>query len=514
MAESRILNTNRNLMSNMLNRIVMLLLPFLVRTSVIYVFGAEYLGLNSLFAAILNMLSLAELGVGSAMVFSMYKPIAENNVAEVSALLNLYRKTYRIIGTVILTLGLSLLPFLDRLIKGTPPEGINIHILYVIFLVNTVLSYFLFAYKSSILSAAQKGYIMASVGIALAITQELVKLAVILILKDFYIYCMVSIPFVITGNLITNYVVNKRYPQYKCHGTLDKAILTDIKKRVAGLFLYKICFVFRDMFGSVIISAFIGLVVLGKYNNYQFVYTTIAGILNLLRGSMLASVGNSIAIESESKNHNDFHRFQCIYMFLATWCSVCMFALYQPFITVWIGKEYLLDSLTMASFCLLFFWGNNGDMCMTYRQAAGLWWQDRFRPVVEAVTSLLLCILLIKPLGVLGVTLSSFCSMFFINTVWASWVLYRYYFKSYKQISYLKRLLFYLLIFIVTSGVVWFICHLLPFEGVTQLICNALVCIIVAPLVMIPFFRILPESKTALPFIRNVLRIGIGIKKK
>ena len=128
MAESRILNTNRNLMSNMLNRIVMLLLPFLVRTSVIYVFGAEYLGLNSLFAAILNMLALAELGVGSAMVFSMYKPIAENNVAEVSALLNLYRKTYRIIGTVILTLGLSLLPFLDRLIKGTPPEGINIHI--------------------------------------------------------------------------------------------------------------------------------------------------------------------------------------------------------------------------------------------------------------------------------------------------------------------------------------------------------------------------------------------------
>ena len=191
-----------------------------------------------------------------------------------------------------------------------------------------------------------------------------------------------------------------------------------------------------------------------------------------------------------------------------------MFALYQPFITVWIGKEYLLDSLTMASFCLLFFWGNNGDMCMTYRQAAGLWWQDRFRPVVEAVTSLLLCILLIKPLGVLGVTLSSFCSMFFINSVWASWVLYRYYFKSYRQISYLKRLLFYLLIFIVTSGVVWFICHLLPFEGVAQLICNALVCIIVAPLVMIPFFRILPESKTALPFIRNVLRIGIGIKKK
>ena len=514
MAESRILNTNRNLMSNMLNRIVMLLLPFLVRTSVIYVFGAEYLGLNSLFAAMLNMLSLAELGVGSAMVFSMYKPIAENNVAEVSALLNLYRKTYRIIGIFILTLGLSLLPFLDRLIKGTPPEGIDIHILYVIFLVHTVLSYFLYAYKSSILSAAQKGYIMANVGIALAITQELVKLAVILILKDFYIYCMVSIPFIITGNLITNYVVNKKYPQYKCYGTLDKDILTDIKKRVGGLFLYKICFVFRDMFGSVIISAFIGLAVLGQYNNYQYIYGTIAGLLLLLRNSMQASIGNSIAIESESKNHSDFIRFQCMYVFISTWCSICLFALYQPFISLWVGTGYLLDDVTMASFSILLFWGTNCDMCMTYRQAAGLWWQDRFRPIVEAITNVILCILLIKPLGVLGVTLSSLLCKFFINSVWASWVLYRFYFKSFKQIFYLKRLLFYLAVYLITVTVVGVICYLLPFEGVAQLICNALVCIIVAPLVMIPFFRILPESKTALPFIRNVLRIGIGIKKK
>lgn len=514
MAESRIQNTNRNILTNLLNRVVMLLLPFVVRTAVIYTFGVEYLGLNSLFAAILNMLSLAELGVGSAMVFSMYKPIAENNVAEVSALLNLYRKVYRIIGSFILIVGLSLIPFLDHLIKGTPPEGMNIRILYVIFLSGTVLSYFLYAYKGSILTAAQKSYITGNIGIVLAIIQEFTKLAVILILKDFYIYCLVSLPFIVTSNLITNYVVNKKYPQYKCYGTLDKETLTDIKKRVTGLFLYKICFVFRDMFGSIVISAFIGLAVLGQYNNYQFIYSTIAGLLLLLRNSMQASIGNSIAIESESKNHSDFLRFQCMYVFLATWCCICMLALYQPFITVWIGKDYLLDNKTMASFCILLFWGTNCDMCMTYRQAAGLWWQDRFRPIVEAVTNVVLCVLLIKPLGVLGVTLSSLFCKFFINSVWASWVLYRYYFKSYKQTSYLKRLLYYLAIFIVTATAVWFICKLLPFEGVYQLVCNALVCIIVAPLIMLPLFRILPESKTALPFIKNVLRIGIGIKKK
>ena len=286
MAESRVRNTNRNILGGIVNRIVMLLLPFIVRTAIIKIFGAEYLGLNSLFSAILNVLSLAELGFGSAMVFSMYKPIAENNVEEVSALLNLYRKIYRIIGSFILIVGLALLPFLDHLIKGTPPEGMNIHILYVIFLSGTVLSYFLYAYKSSILTAAQHGYVMTNISSVLAIVQELIKLAVVLIFKDFYLYCLVALPFTVINNLIINYVVKRDYPQYQCYGSLDKGTLTDIKKRVTGLFMYKICYVFRDMFGSIVVSAFIGLAVLGEYNNYMYIYTSVAGILNLLRTSM------------------------------------------------------------------------------------------------------------------------------------------------------------------------------------------------------------------------------------
>ena len=231
MAESRIRNTNRNILGSIVNNMVMLLLPFLVRTAIIYTFGAEYLGLNSLFSAILNMLALAELGFGSAMVFSMYKP----------------------------------------------------YILYLIFLSRTVLSYFLYAYKSSVLTAAQHQYVMTNISTILSIVSELIKIAVVLIFKNFYLYCLIAVPFAIIYNLIVNYVVNRDYPQYKCKGTLDKAVLTDIKKRVAGLFTYKICYVFRDMFGSVVVSAFIGLAVLGQYNNYMYIYTSVAGFLNLLR---------------------------------------------------------------------------------------------------------------------------------------------------------------------------------------------------------------------------------------
>ena len=512
MAESRIRNTNRNILGSIVNNMVMLLLPFLVRTAIIYTFGAEYLGLNSLFSAILNMLALAELGFGSAMVFSMYKPIAENNIPEVSALLNLYRKIYRIIGSTILLVGLCLMPFLGSLIKGDPPEGMNIYILYLIFLSRTVLSYFLYAYKSSVLTAAQHQYVMTNISTILSTVSELIKIAVVLIFKNFYLYCLIAVPFAIIYNLIVNYVVNRDYPQYKCKGTLDKAVLTDIKKRVAGLFTYKICYVFRDMFGSVVVSAFIGLAVLGQYNNYMYIYTSVAGFLNLLRTSMQASIGNSIAIESEAKNHDDFRRFHCLYMFIATWFSVCLFALYQPFIKVWIGDSWLLDNLTMASFCLLFFIGNNGDMCMTYRHAAGLWWQDRFRPIVESIVNVTLCFLLVKPLGVLGINLSSIFCMFCINSFWASWVLYRYYFKSYRLWDYVKRLLFYMAVFLVTAALVYFICWLMPLDGVWRLIVNMVICLVVPPLVIYPVYHILPEAKTAFPYIKTILRIGVKSK--
>ena len=509
MAESRTLNTKKNILGGVVNRIVMLLLPFITRTAIIYTFGAEYLGLNSLFAAILNVLALAELGVGSAMVFSMYKPMAEGDEETVCALLNLYRKIYRIIGSFILVVGLSLLPFLDSLIKGTPPEGMNIYVLYVIILVGTVLSYFLYAYKTSVLTAAQHTYILTNIYSVVSTISELTKLLVIVLFKDFYLYCMMSIPFTILNNLIANYVVNKNYPQYKCYGTLDKEIITDIKKRVAGLFMYKICYVFRDTFGSIVVSAFIGLAVLGEYNNYMYIYTSIAGFLNLLRGSMQASVGNSLVTETEEKNHNDFRKFHWIYMFFATWCAACMFALYQPFISVWVGNEYLLDNTTMTAMCLLFLVGNNGDMCMTYRQAAGLWWQDKFRPLVESVVNVILCFVLVKPLGVLGVIIASFSCMFFINSIWAAWTLYRYFFKSFRLFDYMLRLLFYFVTGIIAMAATGFVCQLVSLDGVARLVFNGVVCLIVPPIVIYVIYRLRPERKEAVRFLRNAIKGGL-----
>lgn len=149
-------NARRNILFGILNKVITMFLPFVVRSVIIYALSAEYLGLNSLFSSILQVLNLTELGFSSAMVYSMYKPIAENDDETICALLNFYRKIYFIIGCIVLSLGLLLLPFLDKLINGDVPDNINIYILYLCYLVNTVLSYMMFAYRSSLLNAASK----------------------------------------------------------------------------------------------------------------------------------------------------------------------------------------------------------------------------------------------------------------------------------------------------------------------------------------------------------------------
>lgn len=506
MADSRSKNSKRNLIWAMTNKIVLLGLNFISRTVFIYTFGVLYLGLNSLFASTLDFLVLAELGVGTAMVFSMYKPIAENDVATVCALLNLYRKVYRIIGMVILLAGAIMMYFLPYLIKGEVPSDINMYIIYVIILAKTVLSYFLYAYKGSILTASQRSDIASTVGIVLNIAVTICQIIVLLAWKNYYAYCGIALVSVIASNLVINHIINKRYPQYKCFGKISKELLADIKKRVAGLFIYRVCYVFRDALDGVFISAFIGLAVLGKFNNYMFIVTTLTGILKIARTSITASIGNSIVTESEEKNYADFNKCQLLYMWVSIWCTVCMFCMFQPFIKVWLGADYLLGEVEMGMFCLFFLCHKLGDICSTYRQAIGLWWQDRFRPLTEAIVKTILNLLVIKYFGVVGALGASVFCLVFINSIWASWVLYRYYFKHQRQWDYIKRNIYYLLITIAICGITGYICALLPGDGLPNLVFRALVCVVIPNVLLLAIYYKTNLFKTSMEMLKRLIR--------
>ena len=232
---ARTKNTVRNIAFGTVLRIVNIVLPFVSRTVILYVLGTQYLGLSSLFGSILSFLSLAELGVGGAMVYTMYKPIAENDTDTIRALLNLYKKIYRIIGTVILVLGLCLLPFLTKIIHGDIPEDTNIYVLYLIYLVNAVLSYWLFAYKNALMQAYQRTDLDSKIALFITPVSYIVMLGCLFLTRNYYYYIIWLPIFTILTNILRCVVVNKKFPGLEPKGDISKELKKSITKKVTAL---------------------------------------------------------------------------------------------------------------------------------------------------------------------------------------------------------------------------------------------------------------------------------------
>lgn len=348
-------NATRNIGAGLINKFVVLLLPFFVRTAFIYNLGSEYLGLNSLFSSILSVLNVAELGFSSAIVFSMYDPIAKDDDDTICALLSYYRKIYKVVGSIILVGGVAILPFLTKLVKGDCPTELNIYILFIMYLLNTALTYLLFAYKKSILEATQRNdYISMNDTITTGLT-NVIQLILLLFWKSiyaYYLYVMTMLAFTIINNILNARIVDKKYPQYKCRGKLGEEERKVIKKQVSGLMVSRICQMTRNSFDSIFVSAFIGLTMTTIYNNYYYVVNSVVGVMNVITSAMLAGIGNSLASETQEKNYEDFSIFNFIYVWLAGWATVMMFCLYQDFMTLWVGKDLTLPLLAAGFFNL------------------------------------------------------------------------------------------------------------------------------------------------------------------
>ena len=285
-------NASRNIIWGILNKIISLGLPFIIRTIMIYTMGMQYVGLGSLFTSVLQVLSFAELGVGSALVFSMYKPIADGNDDKVCALLNFYRKIYRVIGCVILALGLVMLPFLKYLIAGDLPKGINLQVLFIMYLLNNVLGYFLFAYKQSLFTASQRTDMISKIGMGLQLISSIAQILSLVLLHSYYAYVAVVPVITCLNNVCIGILTDKYYPQYRCKGKIEKEELHSIEKKVGGMVLQKIGGIVLTSVDTIVISAFLGLTSLALYQNYYYIITALFGFLTVIMQSIIAGVGN------------------------------------------------------------------------------------------------------------------------------------------------------------------------------------------------------------------------------
>lgn len=339
-SSSRSKNVSRNIVFGLINRFFALLMPFIVRTVLIYRFGATYLGMNSLFASIFQVLNLAELGFGAAIVYSLYRPIAKEDTATVCAYLGTYRKIYRVIGCVILLAGLALMPALPLLVKNsTVPGNMNLYAWYLLFLAEAAVSYLLYGYKTAIPSALQRNDLISRIDAVVLMGRSFVQILFLLATDNFYFYLLASLFFTVLRNLLLSRLVERLYSQYVCRGSISNTQFAELKQLVYGLMLSKIRGTSRHAIYNICITAFIGLTMTAIYSNYFAIHSAVISISGILCSAMTASVGNSIALESTVKTYNDMRRFNFLYVLLAGWATTCLLCLYQPFVSTYVKKS-------------------------------------------------------------------------------------------------------------------------------------------------------------------------------
>ncbi|WP_026488347.1 lipopolysaccharide biosynthesis protein [Butyrivibrio sp. XBB1001] len=471
-------NASRNVLFGSIQKVYQIIMPFIMRTLMIYYMGIEYAGLNNLFSSILQVLNLAELGIGAALVCSMYAPIAEDDTDKICALMNLYKKIFRIIGLVVLALGLILVPFLPKLIASDTPNDLNIYYLYLMYLGNTVLSYWLFAYKNSLLSAHQRTDVSSKVMILTNTVQYILQIFVLIFLRNYYLYLGSSILAQVMTNIITAIRVDKIYPEYHPRGKLDSRTVNDIKKKVQGLVTNKIGGTILRSADSIVVSAFLGLSILAVYQNYYFILSSVISILSILYQSVIAGIGNSLIVENQKKNYYDFQTMTFGISFISAVCCSCFMGLFQPFMKVWMGEDRLLSYSVIICLVVYFYIFEIDQMIGAYKDAAGIWYEDRFRPLLTALLNLGLNIILVRYIGLYGVLLSTVISLVVLGIPWLIHNVFTLLFDSEKPISYVLLLVKYAIAAMVTVTVTFYASQIVPDKGIITFPIKLFVCVI------------------------------------
>lgn len=479
----------KNVAITMIGAIVTMLLQLVNRKVFVLFLSSEYLGLSGLFSDILSMLSLSEMGIGTAMVYALYKPVADKDIEKIKSLMLLYKRIYTIIGCFILFIGVALTPFLGGLINEMPDIP-YIHLYFVMYILDAGMSYF-YTYKRSLIICNRENYISSMTMMFSSIGLRATQLLVLLFTHNYFLFLLVQIIFTRLENVVISKIAEKKYPYLKEKNIrpLDKETTDQIRRNTFAMITHKIGNAITSGTDNIIVSKILGLVTLGIYSNYHLLIVTVNGMIIRVFNSITSNVGNLIVKKDRDDVERVFYNVLFVNFWVYSWCSVCFFCLLQPFIKLWLGEEFLLSNVTVYVIVAVFYFSGMRNTLFVFRDAAGIFYQDRYKAILESVVNLLCSIPLTIYLGVTGVKLGTLIAVLSTGFWIEGYVLFKHYFRK-KVTGYLLRQGLYAAVTIGISVLLNQFCVTLDNGDIRSFIIQCAICII-APnlLLMVVFFK-------------------------
>ncbi len=429
--------------------LVTTILKFICRTAFINTIGEKYLGVNGLFTSVLNVLSLTELGIGSAMSFSLYKPVAENDIERLKSLMLFYKRAYQIVATVVSMLGLALVPFLKYFIKDA--EGLdNLTVYYLIFLFNTVSSYFI-SYKYSLNNAAQRNYIITNVDTVSTVIMAGLQIAALYIFKSFLLYLLIQSVCLLFSKVFLSCYLNKLYPYLKEKNAipLDKESKKHLYSDVGALMVHKLGDVAVNQTDNIIVSSMISISATGLISNYTLIISTVNSLLGVMFNNVTGSLGNLCATADKNARYKIYRIYEFVGFWFFGFAAIAYFSLVQPFITLMWGQRYLLDIDVVTLIILNTYMVGQRIPLNNMKVASGLFAPDKFLPLLQAVVNLVVSIVGVNLWGLIGVYIGTIVSGI-IPSIIRPLTIYKKMFDK-SVLSYYKDYIWHFVIIIVVG---------------------------------------------------------------
>lgn len=440
-SESRLHNTVKNVILGLAAQLGVLVFSLIGRAVFIRNIGVDYLGVSGLFGNILAMLSLAEFGIGNVMYYSLYKPVAENDEERIICLLDYYKKIYICIACIVFVVGISLLPFLELIIK-TDLRFSELRLFYIIFVLNSMASY-ISAYKSALLNAAQKVYINKIINMFLQIIQNLTQIIIILFTHNFVLYLVVMIIFTYATNLITSFTVNRIFPFIKNKPKRKLNELHSIIENIKSSFLYQIGGTVMRSTDNILISAILGTRMVGYYSNYSMIITNITNYINILSNGLAGSLGNFNALADNKRSYDMFNVLLLIFHWIAAACSLSMLFVFSDWMSIWVGKKYIIDNWAMFMTVLDFYINIMLYPTWLYRESVGLFKQMKYIMLIAAGINIILSVIFGNIFGMAGIFAATIVSRVLTYFWYEPMVLYKKKFNKKVSNYWVKRLKYF-----------------------------------------------------------------------